>query len=85
VNRFQCEAFHLLAGQVARQLQHAQDGQKLHLPSLADVKQAELEMEKVTRPPKAPGIRNWYVWICMGYRCFSPFRCKGAGWEHVRW
>ena len=76
VNRCQCEAFHLLAGKVARQLQHALDEQRLHLPSLADVKQAELEMEKVTRPPKAPGIRNWYVWICMGYRCLAPSAVK---------
>lgn len=66
VNRCQCKAFHLLAGQVARQLQHALDGQRLHLPSLADVKQAELEMEKVTPDPPRPqesGIGMYgYVW-----------------------
>ena len=62
VNRCQGEAFHVLAGQVAHQLQRALDLQKLHMPSLADVKQAELEMEKVT--PQSP--RNYAELVCDG-------------------
>ena len=44
INRCRSDGFHNLAGQVARELQEALDGQKLRLPCLHDVKQAELEI-----------------------------------------
>eukprot|EP00438_Fugacium_kawagutii_P026917 Skav209563 [mRNA] locus=scaffold2497:760320:761849:+ [translate_table: standard] len=47
VNRCQSDDFHVLAGWVASELQDALDSGSLHLPSLADVKQAELELENI--------------------------------------
>lgn len=63
VNRCQSDVFHVLAGWVASELQDALDSGSLHLPSLADVKQAELELENISR---------------FGRSCFQRDPCIGA-------
>ena len=85
LNQCQSDSFHDMAGQLARQLQTALDGERLHLPSLADVKQVESELEKCARKkfgeaPQGPNSQN--ACNMFSRHCHEGFLRARAAWSH---